>query len=90
MDNELRQHLEAMEQRLNARIEESWKALEELLIARIDESGTMLEERVGRRLREFETKLVAEFRKWSSPEDLRDLEYLQERIKRRANRPTGT
>jgi hypothetical protein len=50
----------------------------------------MLEERVGRRLREFETKLVAEFRKWSSPEDLRDLEYLQERIKRRANRPTGT
>jgi hypothetical protein len=90
MDNELRPHLEAMEQRLNAHIEESWKALEERLIARIDESVTRLEERVGKRLRELETKLVAEFRKWSSPEDLRDLEYLQERIKRRANRPTGT
>jgi len=88
MDNELKQYLEAMEERLNTRITAAVTASEERLIERI---------------RDTETTLLTEFHKWASPIDMRvrglssmlravdaDLEYFQERLKKLENRPTGT
>lgn len=88
MDNELKQYLEAMEERLNTRITAAVTASEERLIERI---------------RDTETTLLTEFHKWASPIDTRvrglssmlravdaDLEYFQERLKKLENRPTGT
>jgi len=92
MDNELKQCLEAMEQRLMKGTEE-----------RITAAVTASEERLIERMRDTETTLLTEFHKWASPIDTRvrglssmlravdaDLEYFQERLKKLENRPTGT
>jgi flagellar capping protein FliD len=86
MDSELKQYLEAMEQRLNTqitaavtaseerltkRIDESGRVLEERFTKRIDESGKELEERLVERIRDTETTLLTEFHKWASPIDTR-------------------
>ena len=98
MDNELKQYLEAMDQRM--------QATEQRLIARIDSlegSGKALEERLTERMRDTQTALLTEFHKWASPVEMRvrshssvlramdaDLEYLQERVKKLEDRPTGS
>jgi hypothetical protein len=87
MDGELKQYLEALEAHLT-RTDESLKAMEDRLIERI---------------RDTETTLLTEFHKWASPVDSRvralssmvrtfdaDLEYIQDRLKKLENRPTGT
>jgi len=92
MDNELKQYLEAMEQRLMKGTEE-----------RITAAVTASEERLIERIRDTETTLLTEFHKWASPIDTRvrglssmlravdaDLEYFQERLKKLENRSTGT
>ena len=92
MDNELKQYLEAMEERLMKGTEE-----------RITAAVTASEERLVERIRDTETTLLTEFHKWASPIATRvrgrssmlravdaDLEYFQERLKKLENRPTGT
>ena len=107
MDDELKQYLGAMEERLmkgtEERITAAVSASEERLTKRIDESIKASEERMVERIRDTETTLLTEFHKWASPVDARvrglssmlravdaDLEYLQERVKKLENRPTGT
>ena len=55
MDSELKQYLEAMEERLNTRITAAVTASEERLIER---------------MRDTETTLLTEFHKWASPVDM--------------------
>ena len=98
MDNEFKQYLEAMEQRLVARIDESGRTMEQ----RLDESTKASEERLVERIRDSETTLLTEFHKWASPLDLRmrthaaaikaldaETEYLSDRVKKLEDRPTG-
>ena len=103
MDSELKQYLEAMEERLNTRITAAVTASEERLSTRMIAAVTASEERLVERMRDTETTLLTEFHKWASPIDTRvrglssmlravdaDLEYFQERLKKLENRPTGT
>ena len=86
----------ALEDRLMKRIDEA-------VTKRIDEAVTAAEDRLIERIRDTETTLLTEFHKWASPVDGRvralssmvrvfdaDLEYIQDRLKKLENRPTGT
>jgi DNA repair exonuclease SbcCD ATPase subunit len=63
MDNELKQHLDEMEERLNARAE----ALEERLNARAE----VLEERLDTRIEKVETNLLTAFHGWARAMEIR-------------------
>jgi hypothetical protein len=63
MDNELKQYLEEMEGRLNARAE----ALEE----RLDARAEALEERLDARIEKAETNLLTAFHGWARSMDIR-------------------
>jgi hypothetical protein len=85
MDSELKQYLEAMEQRIvvsangtEERIAASAKATEERIAAslraseqRLALASKALEECLIERVRDTETNLLTEFHKWTSPFELR-------------------
>jgi hypothetical protein len=74
MDNELKQYLEAMEERL-------MKGTEERITAAVTASEERLVEPIDTRVRGRSSMLRAVDA---------DLEYFQERLKKLENRPTGT
>jgi hypothetical protein len=101
MDNELKQSLEAICGRIQA-IEQNIQSMEARLVGRIDQSAKAVEERLTERIRDSETALLTEFHKWASPIETRlrthstvpctmdaDLEYLQDRVKKLEDRPSG-
>ena len=90
MDEELKQHLQAIEQHLQS-MDHHMETTEQRLKAQIDELKTCVDERYER----LETALLTEFQKWASPVEMRlrshssvlrtldmDFEALSDRVKR--------
>jgi hypothetical protein len=78
MDDELKQFLVAIEERLSARVQKlearlsvRLQELEARLNARIDHAVAACETRLEDRIRDAETNLLTEFHKWASPQEVR-------------------
>jgi|SRR5580700_10580609 hypothetical protein len=97
LDEELKQHLQAMEQRLVA-MEQRLVAMEQRLAAMEQRLMTYVDKRCER----LETNLLTEFQKWASPVEMRlrshssvlrtldmDFEALSDRVKRIEGREPG-